>query len=74
VKLTRNDVARVHSVLVLDETEAVHELDLSDLASAMGLEVALDVCLGGIAREVAQVEARAGYLSHGDSCCGSALS
>jgi hypothetical protein len=65
-KLTRNNVTRVHRVLVLDEAEAVHELDLSDLASAMGLEVGLDICLGGIAGEVAQVEARTRYLGHGD--------
>jgi hypothetical protein len=72
--LTGNDVTRIHGVLVLNETKAVHELDLSDLASAMGLEVALDICLGGIAREVAQVEAGTGYLGHGDGWWGRALS
>lgn len=56
-RLTRNDVTRVHSVLVLDEAKTVHELDLSDLAGAMGLEVALDFRLGGIAGKVAQIQA-----------------
>ena len=68
-KLTRHNVTRVHGVLVLDETKAVHELDLSDFTSAMGLEMGLDFCLGGIARKVAQVEAGRGYLGHGSSGC-----
>lgn len=46
-KLTRNDVPRVHGILVLDEAEAVHELDLGDLASAMGCKVAFNIGLGG---------------------------
>jgi hypothetical protein len=32
----------------------------------MRREVGLDICLGGIAGEVAQVEARTRYLGHGD--------
>ena len=36
-----------------EETKAIHELDLSDLASAVRREVAFDIGLGGIAREVA---------------------
>ena len=56
-KLTRNDVARVHRVLVLDEAEAIHELDLGDLASAMGREMGLDIGLGGIAGKIPQIEA-----------------
>lgn len=66
-KLTRNDVTRVHGVLVLNETKTIHELDLSDFASAMGLEMRLDFCLGGIAGEIAQVEAGRGYLGHDGS-------
>lgn len=66
-ELTGNDVTRIHCILVLDEAETVHELDLSDLAGAMGLEVALDFCLGGIAGKVAQVKAGRGYLGHGCS-------
>jgi hypothetical protein len=54
---SRNDVTSIHSILVLDETKAVHELDFSDLAGAMGLEVAFDFRLGGIAGKVAQIEA-----------------
>ena len=44
--LTRHDIARIHGVLVLDEAEAVHELDLRDLAGSMCGEVLLDVTLG----------------------------
>jgi hypothetical protein len=46
-RLTGNDVACVHAVFVLDEAEAVHELDLGDLTSSMAGEVVLDVGLGG---------------------------
>lgn len=46
-----DDVAGVHGVAVLDEAEAVHELDVEDLAGAMFVKVALDVgsgdCCGG---------------------------
>jgi hypothetical protein len=43
---TRDDIARVHVVLVLDEAEAIHELDLGNLAGAMGVEVVLNIGLG----------------------------
>lgn len=43
---TGNHIAGIHSILVLDESEAIHELDLGDLSSAMGVEMRLDVCLG----------------------------
>lgn len=46
-RLTGNDVAGVHGVLVFDEAEAVHELDLGDLTSSMAGEVVLDVGLCG---------------------------
>lgn len=45
-QLTRNDIASIHCVAVLDEAEAIHELDLSDLTGAMGLEVVLNIGLG----------------------------
>jgi hypothetical protein len=64
-ELTRNDVARIHCVLILNEAKTVHELHLSDVASAMGREVGFDFGLGGIAREVAQVEAGGRDFSHG---------
>lgn len=54
---SRNYVTRVHCILVLDEAEAIHQLNLSDLAGAVGLEMGLYLGLGGIARQVAQVEA-----------------
>lgn len=43
---TWDDIACVHVVLVLDEPEAVHELDLGNLAGAMGVEVVLNIGLG----------------------------
>jgi hypothetical protein len=43
---TRYDIARVHGVLVLDEAKAIHELNLGDLAGAMGVEVVLNIGLG----------------------------
>lgn len=52
---TRNDIASVHCVLILNEAEAIHEFDLGDLTSAMCLEMSLDVCLGGIAGEVPEI-------------------
>jgi hypothetical protein len=42
---TRHDITRIHGVLILDEAEAVHELDLGDLASSMGGEMLLNVTL-----------------------------
>jgi len=46
-RLTRDDISRVHRVLVLDEAEAIHQLDLGDLSRAMGRKVSLDIGLGG---------------------------
>lgn len=43
---TRYHIARIHGVLVLDEPEAIHELNLGDLAGAMGVEVILNIGLG----------------------------
>lgn len=43
---TGHNVTRVHRIFVLDEAKAVHELDLGDLASAMGVEVVLNIGLG----------------------------
>lgn len=43
---TRNYITGIHGILVLDETEAVHKLDLGDLSGAMGREVSLDIALG----------------------------
>lgn len=43
---TWNDITCVHGILVLDEAEAIHELDLGDFAGAMGVEVVLNVGLG----------------------------
>lgn len=43
---TRHDVASIHCIFILDEAEAIHQLDLGDLTRAMGAEVFLDVVLG----------------------------
>lgn len=43
---TRHNIARVHGILVLNEAEAIHQLDLSDLSSAMGRKMGLDISLG----------------------------
>jgi hypothetical protein len=45
-KPTRNNIARIHGILVLDKAEAVHEFNLFDNTSAMGGEVTLDISLG----------------------------
>jgi len=71
--LTRDDVTRIHGVLVLNEAEAIHELDLGDLASAMGLEVGLYFGLGGIAGKVAQIQAGGGDFCHGGGIVGNVV-
>jgi hypothetical protein len=63
---TRDNIASIHRILVLDEAEAVHEFDLGDLSGAMGIEVGLDISLGSIAREVAQVQAGGGDFRHNE--------
>lgn len=45
-ELTRNDITGIHSVVVLNESETIHELDLGDVAGAMGLEMILDIFFG----------------------------
>lgn len=52
---SRNDVARVHGILVLDEAEAIHELDLGYLSGAMGVEMILNIGLGSVARKITKV-------------------
>jgi len=44
--LTRNNISRVHRVFVLDEAEAIHDLDLCNFGRAMRAEVIFDVLLG----------------------------
>lgn len=45
--LTRYNITSIHGILILNETEAIHELDLSDLTCAMRCEVGLNIGLGG---------------------------
>jgi hypothetical protein len=49
--LTRDDIASVHSIFVLDEAKSIHELDLGDLAGAMAGEMGLNVGLGSCRQE-----------------------
>lgn len=44
--LTRNDISSIHRILVFDEPESVHQLDLCDLPRAMATKVFLDVLFG----------------------------
>jgi hypothetical protein len=44
---TGNHIAGIHSILVLNESEPIHELDLGDLSCAMSVEMGLDISLGG---------------------------
>ena len=44
---TRDYIASIHSILIFDESEAIHELDFGDLAGAVGVEVRLYISLGG---------------------------
>ena len=46
MRRTRDHISRIHGVLVLDEAEAVHELNFHDLPGAMGVEVVLNIGLG----------------------------
>ena len=46
VGLTRNDITGIHGILVFDESEAIHELDLGDLSGAMSVEMGLDISFG----------------------------
>jgi hypothetical protein len=49
---TGNHIAGIHSILVFDESETIHELDLGDLPGAMSVEMGLDISLGGWGRSV----------------------
>ena len=50
--LTRYYIARVHGVFVLDKAEAIHKLNLGNLARAMGVEVVLNIGLGSYNHKV----------------------
>jgi len=53
---SRHNVARVHWVLVFDEAESIHELDLGYLSGSVGSKVRLQVRLGGALWQIAQVK------------------
>lgn len=43
---SRYNITSIHGVLVLDETEAIHELNLGDFSGTMSREVSLDIGFG----------------------------
>lgn len=45
-KLTWNNIPGIHRILVFDEAEAVHELDLGNLTRAMAAKVFFDFLFG----------------------------
>ena len=64
-QLTWNNITGIHGIFILNEAEAIHELDLGDLAGSMGLEMGLNVGLGGVAGEVPKIETGGGNFGHG---------
>jgi hypothetical protein len=48
---TRNDVTGIHGILVLNEAEAIHELDFGDFAVAMLGKVSLQVSPSSYSRK-----------------------
>ena len=46
IDLTRDYITSIHSILVFDESEAIHELDFGDFSSSVGVEVGLHVRFG----------------------------
>jgi hypothetical protein len=53
MNLTRDDITSIHSILIFDEPEAIHELDFRDLSGTMGVEVRLHISLGSYAIKLA---------------------
>ena len=47
--LTRDYITSIHSILIFDESKAIHELDFGDLSGTMGVEVRLHVRFGSYA-------------------------
>lgn len=43
---TRYNITGIHGILIFNEAEAVHQLDLGNLSRAMGAEVFLDILFG----------------------------
>ena len=62
-QLTRNHITRIHSILVFNESKTIHELDLSDLSSAMSVEVSFNICLGCCEKRLAKT-ARLSNIRH----------
>ena len=46
VALTRNNVARIHGILIFDKAKAVHKLDFGDVSSSMSSKMSFDIGFG----------------------------
>ena len=46
-ELTRDNISRIHGIFILNEAEAIHELDLGDFTCPMAIEVVFNILLGG---------------------------
>ena len=57
-QLTGHNVPGVHGILVLDEAESIHKLDLSDLTGTVSCEVSLDIGLGRCTRSTVSPSAK----------------
>jgi hypothetical protein len=47
IKLTWNNIPSIHGIFILDESKAIHQLDLGDLARFVGSKVGFNIGLGG---------------------------
>lgn len=66
---TGNHIAGIHSILVFDESETIHELDLGDLPGAMSVEMGLDISLGGWVRSVMFFDRNPNRIEHRKGVC-----
>jgi hypothetical protein len=58
-RLTRNNIAGIHGILVFDEAKAIHHLHLCNFSGAMGRKVSFDIGLGSCSeKKRASVEKR----------------
>lgn len=58
-KLTWDNVAGIHGILILDEAKTIHELNLCNFSGAMFREMRLDIGLGSCRQRVSGSEREA---------------
>jgi hypothetical protein len=56
LRLTWNNIAGIHRILILDEAETIHQLHLCDFSGAMFREMRLDIGLGSCRQRVSGCE------------------